>query len=333
METYHEKETPEGFCGADSPGVVGCQILELSSKIDCHSKRKFSSCQRAAYLQSLPGPYEKHLSGRIISCANEISFDVYRDIGAVRACSVHRCQVPQLCAVCAYSRSRSLLVRYYRIYEVISSLRPDLGLYFVVLTVVNGPDLGERVDHLLSGFRKINQDVRDSKRRGTSGSIPSKIVGMLTSFETTFNTKTKEWHPHLQSLLLTTGKIDPFALSLLWKSKVNDSYIVHAKEIIETPVRSFSEVIKHNLKFSDLSPEKNYEAYRVLKGRRLFFSQGLFRKWDKFPDDEIEGYEGVITKRTWKWKHEVKSYSYEGEIEGKTEGAPGSGANEGKKAG
>ncbi|TOH63980.1 hypothetical protein CGI76_24565, partial [Vibrio parahaemolyticus] len=48
------------------------------------------------------------------------------------------------------------------------------------------------------------------------------------------------------------------------------------RPIENDPVEGFIEVFKYALKFSDLSPSNNYHAYKLLKGKRLQGSFGLF---------------------------------------------------------
>jgi hypothetical protein len=88
--------------------------------------------------------------------------------------------------------------------------------------------------------------------------------------------------------------IDQVLLAQEWHSITGDSWVVDVRPL-QNPDHAaddFVEVFKYAVKFGDLSLADNWEAYQVLKGRRLLFSAGLF--WglkvpDEWMDEPLEG--------------------------------------------
>ena len=95
----------------------------------------------------------------------------------------------------------------------------------------------------------------------------------MYSYENTYNEKTKEWHPHLHMFALLDDWIDQEELSQYWHSITGDSMIVDIRKVKKEKGLGYSkaaaEVCKYALKFGDLSVENTWEAFKVLKGKRL----------------------------------------------------------------
>ena len=102
----------------------------------------------------------------------------------------------------------------------------------------------------------------------------------------TYNEKTGEWHPHLHIFGVLEEWIDQESLAETWHEITGDSYIVDIRRVRKHKElgygKAIAEVCKYALKFGDLSVEKTWEAYMVLKGDRkvglrLSGSFGLLR--------------------------------------------------------
>ena len=98
--------------------------------------------------------------------------------------------------------------------------------------------------------------------------------------------KTEEWHPHLHIFGVLEEWIDQESLSQTWHEITGDSMIVDIRRVRKHKQlgygKAIAEVCKYALKFGDLSVEKTWEAYMVLKGDRkvglrLSGSFGLLR--------------------------------------------------------
>jgi hypothetical protein len=146
----------------------------------------------------------------------------------------------------------------------------------LTFTVRNGDDLGERFRHLSDSLQKLRNRKKDSMR-GRSSSEYGKVLGAVGAFEIT--NRGRGWHPHAHQITLSENGIDQEPLRDEWKEITGDSFEIDVRPLDrhQDPEKDFSEVFKYAISLNDLSEDKNYEAYEVLKGRRLVFSQGLFR--------------------------------------------------------
>jgi hypothetical protein len=114
---------------------------------------------------------------------------------------------------------------------------------------------------------------RDYLKKGRGFNEFCKINGAMYSYENTYNEQTKEWHPHLHMFALLDDWIDQEELSQYWHSITGDSMIVDIRKVKKEKSLGYSkaaaEVCKYALKFGDLSVENTWEAFKVLKGKRL----------------------------------------------------------------
>ena len=124
----------------------------------------------------------------------------------------------------------------------------------------------------------------------------------MYSYENTYNEKTGEWHPHIHIFALVDSWIDQQEFAEYWHSITGDSYIVdvrRAKKEKGTGYAAAAEVCKYALKFGDLSVEHTWEAFKILKGRRLTGSFGLL--WGvKIPEKPQMIYQTINLCLTWK---------------------------------
>jgi hypothetical protein len=87
-------------------------------------------------------------------------------------------------------------------------------------------------------------------------------------------------------MVLHDERFDYAALQAEWLKITGDSHVLNVApaQHPSDPAQDFLEVFKYALKFSDLTPEQNLEAYQVMRRKRLLFSAGLFRGVD-VPED------------------------------------------------
>jgi hypothetical protein len=178
-------------------------------------------------------------------------------------------------------------------FKTIKVAMPELKASMVTFTVKNGSDLQERYEHLMGAIKSLNQRRKDSLRKKASKSEWCKVFGDVGSFETTYSNK-HGWHPHCHFIALHIDDIDQEKLSEEWKEIPGDSFILDVRPLghPDDPAKDLVEVFKYNLKFSSLAPDKNYEAYKILYGRRMIVSHGFF--WGvKVPEDVSELLEGL----------------------------------------
>jgi len=254
-----------------SPGFD--EIDNLPSRLARYEVAKNRSLVMTDYLMSIG---ETALADRIRSCCDWLLFHHYYTVGKVRLARANMCKKALLEPLCAIRRGSKQLKAYLDRFKAIKARRGEIQASMVTFTVKNGQDLLERYEHLLKCLKVLSQRRRNSARKRVKSEW-RKVLGDVGSFEVTYSKK-HGWHPHCHFIVLHEEKINQSALSREWKEISKDSFIVDVTAIQhpDEPERDFVEVFKYNLKFSSLPPDKNYEAFKILSGRRLIQSHGLF---------------------------------------------------------
>ena len=244
---------------------------------------------------------------KLNECGNYLLFKNFYTIGEVKLAKLRTCGQHLLCPFCAAIRASRAIQRYVeRIDQVLQENR-KLKPVLITLTVKNGSDLAERSEHLMKSFRTLLERRRDYEKKGRGFNEFCKVQGAMYSYENTFNEKTGEWHPHIHMFALVDQWIDQQEFSEYWHSITGDSMVVDVRRAKKEKGHGYSkaaaEVCKYALKFGDLSVEKTWEAFKVLKGKRLTGSFGLL--WgvkvpetmtDDMPDDKTLPYMEMLYK-------------------------------------
>lgn len=257
--------------------------------------------------------FEK-LKSQLCGCGNYLVFHQYHTVGQVRLAKASFCKNHLMCQLCAIRRGAKQVQSYLDKFEQITESNPNLKPYLVTLTVRNGHDLAERFGHLQDSLKKMFKRRRNFIEKARGQSELAKAEGGVYSIELT--KRETGWHPHVHMVLMLdpSNPIDfPFdarpykyppeewrsltpaqkanekrknihfgelakqsALSKEWQKITGDSFVVDVRPIEGDPAQGFVEVFKYALKFSDLTPEQNIEAYSFLKGKRLTGSFGCF---------------------------------------------------------
>lgn len=215
--------------------------------------------------------------GRLERCGSYLEFWHYHTVDQVKLTRAEFCKQHLLCQLCAVRRGSTYMAGYLPKFEQIMREQPSLKPVLVTLTVKNGPDLVERVEHLMSAYRTLCERRR-AVRKGNRGATEwGKVAGAVGAIELTRSAS--GWHPHLHAIVMLDSWIDQKALSDEWRSITGDSFIVGltAFDKRKHPAEVFAEVFKYAVKFSDLVPSDCWEAYRALAGARLVHSLGCFR--------------------------------------------------------
>jgi len=216
---------------------------------------------------------EKALAARVERCGDYLLFRHYWTIDEVRLHAAEFCCKHLLCPLCAIRRGSKALQAYLPRYEAVRGARSDLRPFLVTLTVKDGPDLRERFKHLM----RSQHELWKRKHRARGCSIEG-VEAAVWSYEVKRGRGSGLWHPHLHMVAMARQAPDALDLAAEWHAITGDSYIVDVREIDQDdPVGGFLEVFKYALKFSDMEVEDTFHAFRVLRGRRLVGSAGLFR--------------------------------------------------------
>ena len=252
---------------------------------------------------------------KLNECGNYLLFKNFYTIGEVKLSKLRTCGQHLLCPFCAAIRASRAIQKYVeRIDQVLKENR-KLKPVLITLTVKNGSNLAERSEHLMKSFRTLLDRRRDYEKKGRGYNEFCKVQGAMYSYENTFNEKTGEWHPHIHMFALVDQWIDQQEFSEYWHSVTGDSMVVDVRRAKKEKGHGYSkaaaEVCKYALKFGDLSVEKTWEAFKVLKGKRLTGSFGLL--WgvkipdtmtDDMPDDKTLPYIEML----YKFAYGKKSY-------------------------
>jgi Replication protein len=249
-------------------------------------------------LKCLPSPFIRRLEKnkpRLAQCGDYLAFKQYYTVGKVRLTAANFCMVHLLCPLCAIRRGSKTLEAYVKRFVVIKAENPTLKLSMLTLTIKNGEDLGERFKHLKVSITKL-MEWRRKTRDGKAGyhSEFAKIAGLVGSIEITKDggqgeIKETGWHPHAHIMVLHSERFEYVDLQSEWLKITGDSHVLNvtAAKHPDEPAQDFLEVFKYALKFSDLTPAQNLEAYEVMYGKNLLFSAGLFRGVE-IPESQLD---------------------------------------------
>jgi len=260
--------------------------MKGSISADKHRERisRLSECkkrsrQMANYIKR--NDHDLDLALSLQGCANYMVFNNYYTIDQTRLSRVHTCKKHLLCPFCARLRGAKQVGSYLGKFKHLMKENPKLIPALLTFTIKNTDDLKTGTEHLTNSFRKFLEHRRQFFKKGRGYNELCKVDGAVFSIEATFNEKDGTWHPHLHALVLLTDYIDIEKLSAEWHKITGDSYIVDIRKLKgdsdSEMAEAFSEVFKYALKFSDLPLDKNLDAFRALRGKRLQGSFGSFR--------------------------------------------------------
>lgn len=223
----------------------------------------------------------------IRDCATMIGFT---DVGGVAHVTRGNFCRERICSVCAWRRQARFVAQ---MSPVLEKLKGDgYEFLFVTLTIKNVDygELGECVDRLLLAYHRLlnNRRIKRSWR------------GKIRSLEVTYNSNTKEFHPHIHILVAVKPNYfnseDYISLSELiglWGSCLDVDYSpsVDISKVTDDEVGAV-ETLKYAFK-----PSTDYEALKgffyVLKNRRLVSFSGVFAEVRKFL--KFSSFEDVLT--------------------------------------
>ena len=262
------------------------QIEGQTARIDRYSKAKRQADQLRTHIEKTLNDYQPKernvlvgLYEKLCACGNYLRFRHYYRVNIVRLTKAHFCKKHLACCLCAIRRGAKGLRVYSECFLYQRTLNPALTASLVTLTMKNGPDLAERMDHLQKGLNKVSRKIQNSRRHKRPRGEFSKFLGIVGSIEVKKGKNSGLWHPHVHMIVLHEKPIDPFELSKEWREITGDSFIVDIQPIRnpDDPMKDFCEVFKYAVKFSSMPPKDLLEAYFVLSGKRMIFSSGLFR--------------------------------------------------------
>jgi hypothetical protein len=266
----HEERSPDLL---EQDGASG--IEALPRRVSRYGEAKARALDVAEYigLAGTPVTFATRLAGRVRACGDYLAFRHYTTIDQVRLHAAYLCRKHLLCPLCAIRRGSKALQAYLPRYEAVIASRADLRPFLVTLTVKDGPDLAERFKHLHDAQRELWK-----RRQRGRGAVLDGVEAAVWSYEVKRGQGSGLWHPHLHMVAMARQAPDELQLAAEWRNITGDSFIVDVRPIDQAdPASGFLEVFKYALKFSDMQPADTWDAFTVLRGRRLVGSAGLFR--------------------------------------------------------
>lgn len=261
-----KEERPEVLEHFEASGIEA-----LPDRVDRYGMAKSRALEVAEYIGGLEDT--QALMRRLSSCGEYLGFDHYTDLNEVRLTVARLCSKHLLCQLCAIRRGSKALQAYLPRYDAVIAANARLRPFLVTLTVKNGEDLAERFHHLHTAQRELWK----RKQRGR-GSVLDGVKAAVWSYEVKRGKGSGLWHPHLHMVAMAEEMPCQTRLASEWQDICGDSFIVDVRPInVDAVASGFLEVFKYALKFSDMEVEDTFEAWRVLNGRKLVGSAGLFR--------------------------------------------------------
>lgn len=272
MNAAQKERSPDLLAQEGASGIEA-----LPNRVERYADAKKRALDVAEYIGGL-GSERAALASLLDGCGEYLLFRHYFQVDQIRLHAASFCKKHLLCPLCAIRRGAKALQAYLPRYEVIRASRPLLRPFLVTLTVKDGPDLGERFEHLLKSQRELWKRKQRKRKAGNQACALSGVEAAVWSYEVKRGAGSGLWHPHLHMVALAEVEPDEIELSAQWKAITGDSHVVDVRPIDqEDPASGFMEVFKYALKFSDMTPADTLAAFEVLSGRRLVGSAGLFR--------------------------------------------------------
>ena len=311
----------EALVGTDNKGLQSANADQHRDRITRFGILKHRSKQQENFLWTLAKFKENYPNDlpseettkalksaqKLQGCGNFLLFKNYYTIDQTKLAKFHVCNQHLLCPFCAGIRASKAIQKYSeRVDEVLKQKR-KLKVALLTLTVKNGHDLQERSSHLITSLRTLIKRRQDYKKKGRGFNEFCKIDGAMYSYENTYNEQTGEWHPHVHMLVLLNDWIDQEQLSETWHEITGDSFVVDVRRVKKSKefgyAKAAAEVCKYALKFGDLTVEKTWEAFKILKGKRLSGAFGSLygvkipeNLADEMPDDQDLPYLEMLYK-------------------------------------
>lgn len=239
---------------------------------------------------------------RIRHCGEWLRFRHYYTLNQHKLSAGNFCDKPLICGLCAILRGSRLLASYLARFNLVRVVNPRLRPIFVTLSVRNGEDLNERLEHLRCSFRNLHR----RRNRPNQPSVMHEVAGGF--FSTEITNVGNGWHPHIHAVFMVDEDSQAFTdsrtwalqkLSPEWHAITGDSFIVDARPITPTDEENpyaagFCEVFKYAVKPAELGCDLLLQAFPILTGKRLVGAFGCFfgiKEPTKLTDD-LDGLKG-----------------------------------------
>jgi hypothetical protein len=220
---------------------------------------------------------EKKVIQSLDVCGSYLIFRQYIEANRTRLIGGCTCKKHLLCALCASRRGVRNTQAYRERFETLQAKNPELEVYFLTFTILNGADLHERYLHLKKSMQALlkKRNHEAANHRGITTEM-SKLSGGVFAFEFKRGGGESLWHPHIHMLaLLPKGSwIDAQSLKEEWQAITGDSFVLNIRK---ADSGAFLEVFAYALKFSEMDHPDRWQASQLLRNERLISSFGDVR--------------------------------------------------------
>lgn len=264
---------------------------------------KFATRKKGTLRNVIPlSRYDSDRAAKLSKCGGAIAYRHWVDHDRTTMHTANWCNMPRLCQCCAHARGIKLAKQAAEKVTHLLNDDRDLRPWLVTFTVKNGPDLLERLQHLLTNFSKGWKRRENHLRGKRHWSAFNAVSGSIYSAEIKRGKNNNDWHPHLHCLWLVPASVWQWEegktgiqleanahrkLCHEWHQITGDSFVINAKPLRSAvdmsegkPVQEehltaeLFEVFKYLTKPSETKPDDVVEAWRVTQGKRLVRSHG-----------------------------------------------------------
>jgi plasmid rolling circle replication initiator protein Rep len=252
-------------------------IKRVTSSEPRRGKAKRQNSSVSEYLQAIG---ETGLSARLARCA-ETLYEFDRMGGKVyRRDPESICELPRLCQCCGLAHSSELFGKFKPALDRLVLERPTLDGHFVTLTVQDHPDLLTALDNLDRALGLFQVNFRNRRRRRNALEF---CEGGVFSIEVKRGENSGAWHPHVHGVLFFDRRPDYDGLRKLWNNSTRQESASNCFKWIRKKVdgtfdaKAVCEIFKYSIKFQDLPPADQYEAFLRTRKRALLRRFGCLR--------------------------------------------------------
>lgn len=260
-------------------------------------------------------PYDREGSRAVLGCSRALLLRHYESAAQTRVTAVlpDFCRRRFMCSLCDAVRAGKTLAQY--VDKVLTVLRGEHWMmcpYLVTLTVKDGDDLRERMNHLRESHRKLmarrRRMLSNRKSAGKRSRFKDTITeagkadGGVYSIEVKRGKGSGQWHPHLHAVWLCCDEPRKYDLAEEWYDITGDSHVVDVQRFYSVTEsehgyiidreglgKDMREVCKYSLKFSDMEFEDQLHAAKTLRrGAKSIRMVGSFGKLRGLGEAEIE---------------------------------------------
>lgn len=215
------------------------------------------------------------LAPRLVMCGEWLQFRDYYTVNQVRLHHANFCKKHLLCPLCAIRRTSKHTEKYLERSKEIQEHDGQIKPYFITLTLKDR----ENLEEMLQEAKRALAVMVNNRRQASHGRRPpiqmNKACAGVSAFEIKRGKNSGLWHVHIHAIWMCSSPPWETELSREWQEITGDSFVVDVRPVHDA--MGFIEVLSYAVKFSTMSVEENFEAYKILKGKRLINSFGWFR--------------------------------------------------------